>query len=568
MLRMISRGTYWRTIRHLRRRQILARLWRVVPRAAISAHPSLPLRASRGWSGDIRRPGPIRRNKSFRFLNRSYSVIMAADWNNHEQSKLWLYHLHYFEWLREAAASERVAEDAAWLDRWIAENPVGCGAAWEPYPVSLRIVNWVIWLLTFGRGTRYHFDSLARQARYLVHSIEYHLGGNHLLANAIALVFAGTFFEGAEADNWRAYGLGLLGDELNEQILSDGAHFELSPMYHSLILEQVLDLLGLSCAYPHVLAESIAAMGLPEIASRMGRWLANIRHPDGEIPYFNDATVGIASPPERLLSYAARRKIIVRRSDERLILMRPSGFAILSRPPFRVIFDCGRIGPDYLPAHAHADTLSFELSVGRDRLISNSGTSTYEPGSERDWERSTSAHASVEIDGVSSAEIWASFRVGRRPHLVPVEFGADRSHDWVEASHDGFRHLPGKPIHWRRVTATAQRVCIYDRIEGRGVHDARGIFPVHPGVAVDRLTENSFRLTSPSNHTVDVAIDGPVETTVQAGRIAVAFGATVPRPSIEWRWHGSLPLSVETRLGTEEDPQGHGGSDIIRCPPT
>jgi len=552
MLSTISPGTYWRTIRYLRGRQILGRLWRLIPHAMTSTHPPLPLRPSRGQFGDfIRRPGPIRRKHCFRFLNRPCSVIKAADWNNHEQSKLWLYQLHYFEWLRETAAPERVAEDTAWLDRWIADNPVGSGVAWDPYPISLRIVNWIIWFLTSGQGTRHHFDSLAMQARHLARSIEYHLCGNHLLANAMALVFAGTFFEGEEADNWRGHGLELLGDELNEQILADGGHFELSPMYHSLILEGLLDLLGLRCAYPDVLAEPIAAIGLAEIASRMAQWLADIRHPDGEIPYFNDAAIGIAPPPGDLLSYAAQREIVAQRSDRRLIALKPSGFAILSHPPFQIIFDCGRIGPDYLPGHAHADTLSFELSVGRDRLISNSGTSTYERGRERDWERSTSAHATVEIDGVSSAETWASFRVGRRPKVVPMEFGTDRSHDWVEASHDGFRHLPGRPIHRRRVTVTAQRICIYDRIEGSGVHDARGFLPIHPGVAVDRLAENTFQLTLPSNHTVEVAIKGPVETTTQTGRIAVAFGATVPRPSIEWRWHGTLPLSVEMRFATE-----------------
>jgi hypothetical protein len=129
--------------------------------------------------------------------------VTSADWDRSEQSKLWIYNLHYFEWLREAIASERVADDAAWLDRWISENPVGRGAGWEPYPISLRTVNWIIWFLTFGRGTRMHFDSLVTQVRHLVRSIEYHLYGNHLLANAKALICAGTFFEGPEADIWR-----------------------------------------------------------------------------------------------------------------------------------------------------------------------------------------------------------------------------------------------------------------------------------------------------------------------------------------------------------------------------
>jgi len=443
-----------------------------------------------------------------------------------------------------------VADDAAWLDRWIADNPVGRGAGWEPYPISLRTVNWIIWFMTFDRGTQSHFESLATQVRHLMRSIEYHLCGNHLLANATALVFAGTFFQGPEADNWRCRGLELLEDQIREQILADGAHFELSPMYHSLILEGVLDLLGLGRAYSDVLAEPIAAMGLREVACRMAQWLAHIRHPDGQIPYFNDAAFGIAPEPGDLLSYAKRQGVVGNYSNDHLTVLRPSGLAIFSRPPFHVIFDCGRIGPDYLPAHAHADTLSFELSLGGNRLISNSGTSTYERGGEREWERSTSAHATVEVDGVSSAETWATFRVGRRPNVGPLQFEADQRLDWVETWHDGFRHLPGLPIHRRRITAMAGEICIADWVEGSGVHSIRGILPIHPDVHIEKLNEKAFKLRSPGGLTAELVIDGPAEATATTGRIALGFGFTVPRPLIEWRWRGTLPISVETRFGS------------------
>jgi uncharacterized heparinase superfamily protein len=389
---------------------------------------------------------------------------------------------------------------------------------------------------------------LAQQIRHLTRSIEYHLGGNHLLANATALVFAGAFFEGPEADRWRARGLELLDEQIREQILTDGAHFELSPMYHSLILEGMLDLLGLGHAYSDVLGEPLTAMGLKKTASRMTQWLTAVRHPDGQIPYFNDAAFGITPEPANLLSYAKRRGIPSSHSVNHLTVLEPSGFAILSRSPFHVIFDCGRIGPDYLPAHAHADTLSFELSLGGDRLISNSGTSTYERGSERERERSTAAHATVEIDGVSSAETWASFRVGRRPNVGRLQFGTDQRLDWVETWHDGFRHLQGSPIHRRRIMAMTDLACVTDWIEGSDVHTIRGILPVHPGITVKRLAENKFRLGSPGGQLVELAIDGPVEVAVTTGMFAPAFGVTVSRPVIEWRRHGTLPVSVEVRF--------------------
>jgi uncharacterized heparinase superfamily protein len=511
--------------------------------------PLPPTRSPQASFGEfIRRTGPIRRGDCFQFLNQARHITTRDDWNSRGPSELWLYNLHYFEWLRETVAGERIAEDASWLDRWIADNPVGRGVGWDPYPISLRVVNWIIWFLTFGRGTESHFKSLAAQIRHLMRSIEYHLGGNHLLANATALVFAGAFFEGPEADRWRARGLELLDDQIREQILADGAHFELSPMYQSLVLEGMLDLLGLGHAYSDLLGAPLTAMGLRETVSHMAQWLGAIRHPDGQIPYFNDAAFGIAPSPADLLSYAKDRGVSVDRSVNQLTVLEPSGFAIVSRPPFHVIFDCGRIGPDYLPAHAHADTLSFELSLGGNRLISNSGTSTYERGSERERERSTSAHATVEIDGVSSAETWASFRVGRRPNVAPVQYGTDQRLDWVETWHDGFRYLPGSPTHRRRVTATTDQVCLADWIEGNGVHSIRGILPIHPGVTVKKLAESKFRLGLPSGQVVELVIDGPVEVTAATGTFAPAFGSTVPRPSIEWRLRGTLPISVGTRF--------------------
>src|SRR5262249_6854070 len=132
------------------------------------------------------------------------------------------------------------------IKRWIAENPPGAGNGWEPYPISLRVVNWIAWSLAGGKLDEVACDSLATQVRVLGASLEYHLLGNHLLANAKALVFAGCYFTGPEAEAWLTAGLSLLQRELAEQILADGGHFERSPMYHAIILEDVLDLVQLA----------------------------------------------------------------------------------------------------------------------------------------------------------------------------------------------------------------------------------------------------------------------------------------------------------------------------------
>ena len=80
-----------------------------------------------------------------------------------------------------------------------------------------------------------------------------------------------------------------------------------------------------------------------------------------------------------------------------------------------LIFDCGPLGPDYQPGHGHCDVLSYELSLHGQRVVVDTGVSTYEPCAERLYERSTAAHNTLRVDGEEQAEVWASFRVGRRP---------------------------------------------------------------------------------------------------------------------------------------------------------
>ncbi len=151
--------------------------------------------------------------------------------------------------------------------------------------------------------------SLAVQVRYLRKPLEYHLLGNHLFANAKALTFAGLFFSGAEAEEWLAKGLILLQREIAEQILPDGGHFERSPMYHSIILEDILDLINLATVYPNRIPVT-QIQTWRQTAQNMLAWLSTMIHPDGGIALFNDAALGIASTPAEINAYAERLTLI------------------------------------------------------------------------------------------------------------------------------------------------------------------------------------------------------------------------------------------------------------------
>jgi len=235
-------------------------------------------------------------------------------------------------------------------------------------------------------------------------------------------------------------------------------------------------------------------------------------------------------------------------SLDRLHILATSGYVRLQSDAFAAIFDVGEIGPSYLPGHGHADVLSVEVSVYGTRLVTNSGISSYAIGPARDHERSTAAHATVEIDGHSSSEVWASFRVGRRAH--PFDIYARRNGDIVstEASHDGYRWLPGKPVHRRRLTVSPTVLTIFDEVTGTGNHSIIGRLPLHPDVMSVLPEASGWRLELAGGRMIRVLIDGCSRPFVTEGYYAPTFGHRIPRPVLAWRHDGRLPLNVETRF--------------------
>jgi len=126
-----------------------------------------------------------------------------------------------------------------------------------------------------------------------------------------------------------------------------------------------------------------------------------------------------------------------------------SGYIRVSQKGIVALLDVAKIGPDYLPGHAHADSLSFELSIHGKRFIVNSGTSCYGGGKERLRQRGTSAHSTVEVDGKDSSEVWGGFRVARRAYPFGLRVGHTETGFSVSCSHDGYSRLNSPVSHKR-----------------------------------------------------------------------------------------------------------------------
>jgi uncharacterized heparinase superfamily protein len=535
----------FRTVRYLRAGQVINRITRKFLPSAVAGGPAPGLGSPKAlWKNCRGRRASVLSPTRVRLLGQEVELRTAGDWNRDDQAKLRLYNLHYFDDLRADDAASRSGWHRDLIKRWIAENPPRAGNGWEPYPTSLRIVNWIAWALAGNDLGAAVLDSLAIQSRVLSSTLEFHLLGNHLLANAKALVFAGCFFSGPEAATWLRTGLDLLQAEWNEQILDDGGHFELSPMYHAIILEDVLDLIQLCRLFPAKLEGKGPAWRM--LARRMLWWLADMTHPDGEIAFFNDAAFGIARTHAELSEYAASFGVTETSGAGPLRMLASSGYVRLRSGPFWAIFDVAEIGASYLPGHGHADVLSLEVSLDGQRLMTNGGTSSYADDTVRDQERSTAAHATVEIDGYNSSEVWASFRVGRRAHPFDVSAGAERDLLSAAASHDGYRWLPGSPVHRRSVAMSPAALSVCDRVTGAGSHSVVGQFPLHPSVKSVLREPGGWRLELASGRMVRVRIDAFSECV--EGHFAPTFGQRILRPVLVWRHHGRLPVNIETRF--------------------
>ena len=455
------------------------------------------------------------------FLNESGPLY---GWENPARSKLWLYNLHYFDDLRAEGAASRGAVHRELIRQWLQGNPTFAGTGWEPYPLSLRIVNWLAWLLAGNAPVEGMAASLVQQAHALHRQVEYHLQGNHLLANAKALVFAGTCFQGKAAERWLQRGLRILDEQLGEQVLADGGHFERSPMYHGIILMDVLDLIQLGQLY----RRADIARRLPRLrdtAGVMASWLGGLLHPDGQIPFFNDAAFGITPPPRAILDYAGRMGAAPQRLMEGSIQhFDVSGYVAVHARQQVALLDVAPVGPDYLPGHAHADTLSFEWSLFGQRVLVNSGTSEYGLSPERLRQRGTAAHNTVVVNGRDSSEVWSGFRVARRARPFDVNLGRAGECAIVRASHDGYRRLPRRVTHSREWRVLPGELHVKDQLAGR-FRSAVAYFHLHPEVSI---------------------VSGPhgFELTLANGRrctIAIRGGSAAIEPST---WHPEFGLSV------------------------
>lgn len=445
---------------------------------------------------------------SFSFLNKKVKFGKEIDWNFLAYGKLWNYNLQYAHYLHQPDLS---SDEKASLMRdqyaWLADGRLPL----EPYPASLRTMNMIRWLSTNEIQNYNLIDSLYADISFLSTRVEYHLLGNHLLENAFALMMGGVFFSN---ESWLRKGKKILKRELIEQVLPDGAHFELSPMYHQIIFFRVLELLDWYSTRPR--KDMAFEALLRQKAADMRDWLTNITFSNGDIPHFNDSANGIAYPSSWLCHYADL--LGVEGGGKPL---KESGYRSITGESYELKIDFAQIGPSYQPGHAHADALSFILYYNGEPLFVEQGTSTYERGVRRKLERSTKAHNTVVVSETDQSQVWGQFRVGRRAKTTILQ---DNVAGVFVAKHDGYRQKG--VTHKRAFKPRSHDVLIEDDLSKPA--DSISYYHLHPNVKIVQSKENVLYL----DNEVSISFEGNTSIWTEAFEFAQGFNMCVPSTRI------------------------------------
>ena len=393
---------------------------------------------------------------NFKFLNIEHKFNDKVDWSLNKYGKLWNYNLQYFDYLLDENASDDYKKQI--VDE-VAEQIIAGKFNLEPYPVSLRLINWILYFSRSGYLSFSMDQAIKIQIGYLRKNIEYHIQANHLLENYVSLLTSSYFIRNQALFTFSSTHLLA---QLNQQILADGGHYEGSPMYHQIVLSKLLIVFEIEKKQPFGSKQYLET--LQGYIARMFNWLHNIYFSSGCMPLFNDSIGGVA--PDAAALWNCRKHLGINSTTNREL--GESGYRKFCLPTLELIMDVGNIAPAYQPSHTHSDMLSFCLQHKGKDIIVDPGISTYESNSKRHLERSTVFHNTVTINAESQSDVWASFRVGKRAALLIHEEGKT----FVRASHNGYR-TRYKTDHQRSLRLTEEAVIIRDEFVdkiGKPIH--------------------------------------------------------------------------------------------------
>jgi len=518
------------TIKHLRPKQIRYRLFYLVRNRFFKKNYAKTLTEEvkpLDWENSFYYPISYEGEKNFSFINLAYTFEEEINWNHHNFGKLWTYNLNYFDFLNQE--NSKVEQGLSLINDYIKkESSLNDGK--EPYPISLRGINWIKFLSENNIVDRDINQVLYNHYQILVNNIEYHLLGNHLLENGFSLFFGAYYFKDKVLYNKATK---ILAAELKEQVLNDGAHFELSPMYHQIVLHRILDCIQL--AELNVWKQDNLLSQLKDTASKMLSWLETITFSGGTIPMVNDSAYGIAPTSNQLFEYA--EKIGIHWAPLKLS---DSGYRMFKSKVYELFVDIGDVGPTYQSGHVHSDTFSFELQVNKKSLIVDPGISTYEKNAKRQLERETASHNTVKIGSQEQTQVWGGFRVAKRAKII--NFKEDVN--FVEATHNGYQNKG--ILHTRKFIAKEDKVVINDSLSKVTDEVQIAFFHFHPTVKNLMIRENEIELCD--EHIRMLFSDHLIKIEKETYEYALGFNKTTQAQKIKVFFKTTLETQIRIRI--------------------
>ena len=464
---------YFHTLKYLKPIQIRYQAWYRI-RRKVSKHAVFQYTKSKeakwkilDFTPWINKPLSYTDHNIFTFLNNSFQYKNnKINWNDKQFGRLWAYNLNYMDYLLQLGMTKDTGLNI--IKEFILNFAVN-NTGKEPYPISLRGITWIKFLSKHKIHDLEINNNLYSQYKILQNNLEYHLLGNHLLENGFSMLFGAFCFSNI---GFYKKAKVILQKELIEQILEDGGHFELSPMYHQIILDRLLDSINLLQNNQRFDNQNQLLSFLTEKALVMLSWLQQITFSNGDIPYFNDSTFGIAPNTYQLVDYAKRLNFNLNTN----LKLSDSGYRKFTGSNYECIVDVGPVGPNYIPGHGHADMLSFVLYIDNKPIIIDTGISTYEKNNQRQLERSTPAHNTVVVDGKNQSDVWGGFRVGKRAKIRVLN---DKVY-YLEAEHNGYKPV----VHSRSFDFIQSGIVISDVLSKNKVN-ANTYFHFHPDRRVE-----------------------------------------------------------------------------------
>lgn len=401
-------------------------------------------------------------------------------------SHLWRFNLHYFEYTiplavkyKETGNQNYYYKFREFIMTWIDCHQEMTSDAWQAYTVSLRIPNWLLCFECCGDTFENDQDfkdkvwqSLFKQYQHLKKHPEKHILGNHYFENIKTIILCSIVFD--EEPVFQQY-YKLLTEQIREQILPDGMHFERSAMYHKIILEDLIRLI-----YWIRQRDKAKATQFRSTLQKMTDCIYSLENGMGKTPFFNDASDGVAKTSVCLLKTVKNQFQI--KPQEKLMFYE-SGYCKLYNGDKAVIFDAGKLGPDYQAGHSHCDTLSFEMSINEEPFIVNSGTYQYQSHL-RSFFRSSQAHNTVLIDSDQQSECWGEHRVAKRIQNVAID---ESGMDLVAGHFEDVHHN----IHYRQLRFLhGGCVLICDRVFPQRRQLLSSYYHFAPGCVIEKHDKN------------------------------------------------------------------------------